>query len=58
MIENWEQLSRLAMLEDDLVDKLRGELPPEVPTILVSEQLEPMRSIGDLSTLASELASS
>lgn len=55
LAENWDQLSTLAKLEDELIDKLRSELAPQVPTILLEEHCEPMRTVDDLAELAAQL---
>lgn len=55
LIQNWDQLAQLALMEDELIDKLRGEFPPEVETILLPEQLSPMRAVEDLAELAGRL---
>ncbi|MEL7158536.1 MAG: ArsA-related P-loop ATPase [Actinomycetota bacterium] len=52
---NWEELAVLARLEDEAIDKLRGELPPDLTTITVAERVGATSTVADLVELANQL---
>jgi anion-transporting ArsA/GET3 family ATPase len=52
LIENWNELTALARLEDVLIDGLRDELPPELPMVLVEDQMDPITDVERLTELA------
>ncbi|MEM8922796.1 MAG: ArsA-related P-loop ATPase [Actinomycetota bacterium] len=56
LLANWQELAHLAALEDDAIDKLRGQAPDRLSVATLDERLTPLRSIEELATLAAELA--
>ena len=53
--QNWDELAGLARMEDDVIDKLRGELTLNQPVLTLAEQLDPVQSLADLGELATLL---
>lgn len=56
LLDNWRELAHLAEMEDQAIDKLRGQTPDGLSITTLDERLTPLRSIEELATLAAELA--